>query len=59
LETPPGGICAGFWLLLARAVKRKALSQAIEDGEMSGFPDAPFDFDGFFVRMQYKYGPQV
>jgi len=35
------------------------LRQAIEDGDKSGFGDAPFDFDGFLVRMQTKYGPQV
>ncbi len=58
-STVSEAVRAGLELLEAQELKVKALRQAIEDGETSGFPDAPFDFDGFFLRMQEKYGPQV
>lgn len=43
---------AGLRLLEEHEAKAKVLRQAIEEGEKSGFPDEPFDFDAFLTRMQ-------
>jgi antitoxin ParD1/3/4 len=48
-------IRAGLRLLEEHEAKVKVLRQAIEDGEKSGYPDEPFDFDAFLTRMQGKY----
>jgi len=58
-STVSEAVRAGLKLLEAQELKEKALRQVIEEGEKSGFPDAPFDFDGFFVRMQDQYGSKV
>ncbi len=58
-STVSEAVRAGLQLLEAHVVKEKALRHAIEEGEKSGFSDAPFDFGDFFARMQEKYGPQV
>ncbi len=50
---------AGLRLLEQQEIKVKALRLAIEEGEKSGYPDEPFDFDGFLHRMQQKHDPQV
>ena len=52
-------VCAALELLEAEEAKTKALRQAIEEGEKSGFPDDPFDFDQFLVRMHEKHGSKV
>ena len=48
---------AGMRLLEEHEQKLKALRQAIQDGEDSGFPDGPFDPDAFLKQMQGKHGP--
>ncbi len=50
---------AGLRLLEEHETKAKMLRQAIEDGEKSGYPDEPFDFEAFLIRMQGKHGAQV
>jgi antitoxin ParD1/3/4 len=47
---------AGLRLLEEHEARVRALRQAILDGERSGFPDEPFDFDVFLTRMQAKHG---
>ena len=50
---------AGLRLLEAQEAKLHALRQAIAAGDASGYPDKPFDFDGFLGRMREEHGPQV
>lgn len=50
---------AGLRLLEEHEAKVTALRQAIEDGEKSGYPDGPFDFDVFLQQMKEKHGPDV
>ena len=46
---------AGLRLLEEQEVKLKALRVAIEEGEKSGYPNEPFDFDAFLGRMQEQH----
>jgi antitoxin ParD1/3/4 len=50
---------AGLRLLEEHEAKVKAIRQAIEAGEKSGYPDEAFDFDAFLGRMQEMHAPQV
>jgi antitoxin ParD1/3/4 len=50
---------AGLRLLEEQEAKLKALRQAIDAGENSGFPDQPFDFDTFLGRMHSQHARQV
>ena len=50
---------AGLRLLEEQEAKLHALRQAIEEGEKSGYPAQPFDFDAFLGRMQEEHAPQV
>jgi antitoxin ParD1/3/4 len=50
---------AGLRLLEEQEAKLMALRQAIEEGEKSGYPDEPFDFDAFLGRMQEQHAPEV
>ncbi len=50
---------AGLRLLEEHEAKLRAVRQAIEEGEKSGYPDEAFDFDAFLGRMQEKHAPQV
>lgn len=50
---------AGLRLLEEQEAKLKTLRQALEEGEKSGYPDQPFDFDAFLGRMQEQHAPQV
>ncbi len=48
-------IRAGLRLLEEHEVRRKALIDAIREGEESG-PAVPFDFDEFMAEMNQKHG---
>ncbi len=50
---------AGLRLLEVQETRLQVLRQAIDDGETSGYPDEPFDFDGFLGEMQEQHAPQV
>jgi len=50
---------AGLRLLEEHEARVTALLRAIEEGEASGYPDDPFDFDAFLQRMQQKHAPEV
>jgi len=50
---------AGLRLLEEQEAKLRALRQAIEEGEKSGYPNEPFDFDAFLGQMQTRHAPQV
>ena len=48
---------AGLRLLEEHEAKLTALRRAIEDGEASGYPDEPFDFEAFLHRMREAHAP--
>ena len=50
---------AGLRLLEEHETRLKVLREALEQGEASGYPDEPFDFDAFLVRMQGEHAPQI
>jgi len=50
---------AGLRLLEEQETRLKALRLAVEEGEKSGYPDEPFDFDAFLGRMREQHGPQI
>lgn len=52
-------IRAGLRLLEEHEAKIRALRLAVEEGEASGYADAPFDFDAFSGRMRAKHAPKV
>jgi antitoxin ParD1/3/4 len=50
---------AGLRLLEEQEARLTVLRQAIEEGEKSGYPGKPFDFDAFLGRMQEEHAPPV
>ena len=50
---------AGLRLLEEHEAKLTALRRAIDEGEASGYPDEPFDFDAFLGRMRREHAPKV
>jgi len=50
---------AGLRLLEEQEAKLKAVRRAVEEGEASGYPASPFDFDAFLGQMREKHEPQV
>ena len=50
---------AGLRLLEEQEARLRTLRQSIAEGEKSGYPEEPFDFDAFLGRMQEEDAPRV
>ena len=50
---------AGLRLLEDEEARLKALRRAVEEGEASGYPEEPFDFEAFRRRMHERHASKV